>query len=55
MVEKLQQPCFVENVGIICLLFLFRFLSSMAKRFQQPYFVESVGGVDEVLTSIGLN
>jgi hypothetical protein len=28
MTKKLQQTCFVENVGIVYLLFLFKFLFS---------------------------
>jgi hypothetical protein len=51
MVEKLQQHYFVENVGLVCLLLLFKFLSSMVEELQQPYFIESVGNVGENATS----
>jgi hypothetical protein len=52
--EELSQPCFVESMGLTCLFFLFKFLSSMAERFQQLCFVEGVGGVDENVASTTL-
>ncbi len=48
MDEKLQQPYFVESVGLLCLFCWFTFMSSsMVKRLQEPYFVEIVGKVNE--------
>jgi hypothetical protein len=48
MAEKLKQPYFVESVGLVCLFFWFRFLSSLiVERVWQPCFVENMGGVDK--------
>ncbi len=52
--EELSQPCFVESMGLVCLFFWFKFLSSMAEGFQQLCFVEGVGGVDENVASTTL-
>jgi hypothetical protein len=47
MVEKFQQPCFVESVDLVCLFFWLKFIFSMAKGLQQPCFVENMDGIDE--------
>jgi hypothetical protein len=54
MVEKLQQPYFVYNVGLRfnVFVFWFVFLFSMVEKLQQPYFVESVNGVHKDVASI---
>lgn len=38
-------------MGLMCLIFWFRFMFSMVEKLKQPCFVESVGGVDVDVTS----